>query len=246
MCDDGKGIDVNAVKEKVKERGLLGETELNALSNKELMNLIFIPGLSTAKKLTSVSGRGVGMDVVRKNIEKVNGQVYVDCEEGRWTRLTIKMPLTLAIMKALIVKVKSELFAIPLNMVVELVRLQDNMIKTVDGTEVVILRDKIIPLVDLSQMLTCSGETDQEKSIIICNVVDKIIGLKVHGVVGQEEVVIKPVGEFLSNIKWIGGATIRGDGRVVLILDIATIIANLGRHRASVQGMESTIGMAVA
>lgn len=233
IFDDGKGVNVGNVIKKVREKGLMDEAELNALSRKDAMNLIFIPGLSTAQKITSVSGRGVGMDVVRKNIEKMNGQVYVDSEEDQWTRLTMKLPLTLAIMKALIVQVGQEFFAIPLSIVVELVKLQDTKVKTIDRSEVVVLRDRIIPLVNLGEVLESSNGTEQpDSSIIICNVFDKTIGLKVRSVIGQEEVVIKPLGEFLRHVKWVGGATIRGDGKVILILDIATIINGLNKHKS--------------
>jgi two-component system chemotaxis sensor kinase CheA len=232
IFDDGKGINATNVIKKVREKGLMDEAELNALSRKDAMNLIFIPGLSTAQKVTSVSGRGVGMDVVRKNIEKMNGQVYVDSEEDQWTRLTMKLPLTLAIMKALIVQVGQEFFAIPLSIVVELVKLQETKVKTIDRNEVVVLRDRIIPLVNLGGVLeSTNGTEQQDSSIIICNVFDKTIGLKVRSVIGQEEVVIKPLGEFLRHVKWVGGATIRGDGKVILILDIATIINGLNKHK---------------
>jgi two-component system, chemotaxis family, sensor kinase CheA len=232
IFDDGKGVNVGNVLKKVREKGLMDEAELNALSRKDAMNLIFIPGLSTAQKVTSVSGRGVGMDVVRKNIEKMNGQVYVDSEEDQWTRLIMKLPLTLAIMKALIVQVSNEFFAIPLSIVVELVKLQDTKVKTIDRNEVVVLRDRIIPLVNLGDVLDSSRDEQQDSSIIICNVFDKTIGLKVRSVIGQEEVVIKPLGEFLRQVKWVGGATIRGDGKVILILDIATIINGLNKHKS--------------
>lgn len=232
IFDDGKGVNVGNVIKKVREKGLMDEAELNALSRKDAMSLIFIPGLSTAQKVTSVSGRGVGMDVVRKNIEKMNGQVYIDSEEDQWTRLTMKLPLTLAIMKALIVQVAHEFFAIPLSIVVELVKLQETKVKTIDRNEVVVLRDRIIPLVNLGEVLESSDGTEkQDSSIIICNVFDKTVGLKVRSVIGQEEVVIKPLGEFLRHVKWVGGATIRGDGKVILILDIATIINGLNKHK---------------
>lgn len=232
IFDDGKGVNVTNVMKKVREKGLMDEAELSAMSRKDAMNLIFIPGLSTAQKITSVSGRGVGMDVVRKNIEKMNGQVYIDSEEDQWTRLTIKLPLTLAIMKALIVQVGKEFFAIPLSIVVELVKLQETKVKTIDRNEVVVLRDRIIPLVNLTEVLESSNGAGEDSSIIICNVLDKTIGLKVRSVIGQEEVVIKPLGEFLRHVKWVGGATIRGDGKVILILDIATIINGLTKHKS--------------
>lgn len=231
IYDDGKGINVQAVKDKVREKGLMNDAEIATLSLKEAMNLIFIPGLSTAQKVSSVSGRGVGMDVVKTNIEKMNGQAYIDSEEGKWTKLTIKLPLTLAIMRALIVKVCEELFAIPLNTVTELVKVRDGLIKTVDKNEVLVLRNTVIPIVDLRKAFLLKDEDDAGGYIVICNIGDKTIGVKVHSVIGQEEVVIKPLGEFLKDIKGISGATIRGDGKVILILDIPTIIINYSNNR---------------
>ena len=231
IFDDGKGINVQAVKEKVKEKGLMSDSELNNLSARETMGLVFIPGLSTAKKVSNVSGRGVGMDVVKTNIEKMNGQVYIDSEEGKWTRLTLKLPLTLAIMRALIIRVNDELFAIPLNTVTELVKLRDGLIKPVDKNEALVLRDMVIPVVDLSKVFASSDSRIDEGYIIVCNIGEKIIGVKAHSVVGQEEVVMKPLGEFLGNINGVGGATIRGDGKVILILDLPAVIEHYGTQR---------------
>ncbi len=231
IFDDGKGINLQAVKDKVKEKGLMTEAELASLSQKEAMNLIFIPGLSTAKKVSSVSGRGVGMDVVKTNIEKMNGQAHIDSEEGQWTKLTIKLPLTLAIMRALIVKVQEELFAIPLNTVTELVKLKEGLIKTVDKNEVLVLRNTVIPLVDLTRTFSFQQGSTQDGYVVICMIGEKTVGIKVHSVVGQEEVVIKPLGEFLKNIKGISGATIRGDGKVILILDIPSVILQFNNLR---------------
>lgn len=231
IFDDGKGINVQAVKEKVKEKGLMSDNELNGLSAREAMGLVFIPGLSTAKKVSNVSGRGVGMDVVKTNIEKMNGQVYIDSEEGKWTRLTLKLPLTLAIMRALIIKVKDELFAVPLNTVTELVKLREGLIKPVDKNEALVLRDMVIPIVDLSKIFASSDSHIDEGYIVVCNIGEKIIGVKAHSVVGQEEVVMKPLGEFLGNINGVGGATIRGDGKVILILDLPAVIEHYGTHR---------------
>lgn len=231
IFDDGKGINVQAVKEKVREKGIMSDNELNGLSAREAMGLVFIPGLSTAKKVSNVSGRGVGMDVVKTNIEKMNGQVYIDSEEGKWTRLTLKLPLTLAIMRALIIKVKDELFAVPLNTVTELVKLRDGLIKPVDKNEALVLRDMVIPIVDLSKIFASSDSHIDEGYIVVCNIGEKIIGVKAHSVVGQEEVVMKPLGEFLGNINGVGGATIRGDGKVILILDLPAVIEHYGTHR---------------
>ncbi len=223
IFDDGKGINVEAVREKAREKGLMGDNELNSLSPRDTMNLVFVPGLSTAKKLSSVSGRGVGMDVVKTNIEKMNGQVSIDSEEGQWTKLTLRLPLTLAIMRALIVRVLDELFAIPLNTVTELVKREESLVRSVDKKEVLVLRDRVIPVVDLARVFSRS-EGDEDKYIVICNIGEKTIGIKARAVEGQEEVVIKPLGEFLGNIKGIGGATIRGDGKAILILDMSALM----------------------
>ena len=231
IFDDGKGINVQAVKEKVREKGLMSESELNGLSPRETMGLVFIPGLSTAKTVSNVSGRGVGMDVVKTNIEKMNGQVYIDSEEGQWTRLTLKLPLTLAIMRALIIRINDELFAVPLNTVTELVKLRDGLIKPVDKNETLVLRDMVIPIVDLSRIFSSSDSHIDEGYIVVCNIGEKIIGVKAHSVVGQEEIVMKPLGEFLGNIKGVGGATIRGDGKVILILDLPAVIERYGNQR---------------
>ncbi len=231
IFDDGKGINVQAVKDKVKEKGFMSEGELNGMSAREAMGLVFMPGLSTAKKVSNVSGRGVGMDVVKTNIEKMNGQVYIDSEEGEWTRLTLKLPLTLAIMRALIIRVNQELFAVPLNTVTELVKLRDGLIKSVDKNEALVLRDMVIPIVDFSKIVGFSESRIDDGYIVVCNIGEKIIGVKAHSVVGQEEVVMKPLGEFLGNINGVGGATIRGDGKVILILDLPAIIEHYGNLR---------------
>ncbi len=226
IFDNGKGIDVEAVKKKARERGTLSEAESASLSARDAMNLVFAAGLSTAKKISNVSGRGVGMDVVKTNVEKMNGQVSIDSEEGQWTRLRLRLPLTLAIMKALIVKVLDSLYAIPLNTVTELVKLEKNLIKSVDKKEVLVLRDKVIPVVDLGRVFSKARPKGQDKYVVICNIGEKTVGIKVRSVEGQEEVVIKPLGEFLGNIKGIGGATIRGDGKAILILDMSAMLAH--------------------
>jgi two-component system, chemotaxis family, sensor kinase CheA len=238
VFDDGRGINLEAVKDKVKERGLMGEDELKVLTPKEVMGLIFIPGLSTATTLSKVSGRGVGMDVVKTNIEKVNGQVLIDSEEGKWTRLTIKFPLSLAIMRALIVKTGDELFAIPLNIVTELVRIREGLIESVDKNEVIVLRDMVIPLVDLSTMLLATDGNSDQGYIVICDLSEKTVGVKTSSVIGQEEVVIKPLGDFLGAVAGIAGATIRGDGNVVLILDLPALIERLSNQQKKQQVAE--------
>ncbi len=226
VFDDGKGINVEDVKKKAREKGILGDAELATLPAREAMNLVFAAGLSTAKKVSNISGRGVGMDVVKTNVEKMNGQVSIDSEEGKWTKLTMRLPLTLAIMRALIVGVLDDLYAIPLNTVTELVKVSEGLIKSVDKKEVLVLRDKVIPVVDLARVFTGKPQPGEDKYVVICNIGEKTIGIKARAVEGQEEVVIKPLGEFLGNVKGIGGATIRGDGKAILILDMSALISH--------------------
>ncbi|MGD0234014.1 MAG: chemotaxis protein CheA [Syntrophorhabdales bacterium] len=226
ILDDGKGIDVKAIKEKVVEKGLMQPAEVERITAEEAINYIFVPGFSTARELTSISGRGVGMDVVKTNVERMNGRVYVDSKKGKWTRLTITLPLTLAIMKALLVSVGDEIYAVPLDVVLEVIKPKEGLVKTVQGHEVLVLRDLIIPLVRLSEVVSGMSEPNEKCSVILCKTPDRPIGLRVGSVVGQEEVVIKSLGEFLKSVRWIAGATIRGDGRVVLMLDLPGVFAH--------------------
>jgi two-component system chemotaxis sensor kinase CheA len=233
VLDDGRGIDVEAIKGKVLERGLLPRSQVDGISLEEAVNFIFIPGFSTARALSPISGRGVGMDVVKTNVEKMNGHVYVESAKGKWTRLIIKLPLTLAIMKALLVGVGDELYAIPLSVVLEVVRLKQDLIKTVGGQEVLVLRNAIIPVITLSRVLSEAAEPEEEGSVIVCRSPDSPVGLRVWSIIGQEEVVIKSLGEFLKSVRWVAGATIRGDGRVALVLDLAGIVADFFKQRVA-------------
>jgi two-component system chemotaxis sensor kinase CheA len=230
VMDDGNGIDVTAIKEKASAKGLLRHGEEIGLTAEEAISYIFAPGFSTAKKVTSISGRGVGMDVVKTNVERMNGQVYVNSEEGRWTRLTITLPLTLAIMKALLVRVSDEYYAVPLDAVLEVIKPEKEQMKTVQGREVLLLRDAMVPLVRLSSVVGRRPEPRDECAIILCKTPDRPVGLRVNSVAGQEEVVIKSLGEFLKGIRWIAGATTRGDGKVVLMLDLPGIFAHFCRQ----------------
>jgi two-component system, chemotaxis family, sensor kinase CheA len=233
IADDGRGIDADLLKAKVVEKGLASSFEVERMPAEEVSNFIFVPGFSTARAVTAVSGRGVGMDVVKTNIERINGHVYVNSEKGRWTRLTITLPLTLAIMKALLVRVGGDLYAVPLSVVLEVVKPRQALVKTVRGSEVLVLREEIIPLLPLSRIVSSKLLAGEEGSIIICKGSDRPLGFRVDSVVGQEEVVIKSLGEFLKGVKWVSGATIRGDGEIALILDLAGIVANFYRPRAA-------------
>jgi len=226
ILDDGRGIDVGAIKEKAVEKGFVHRDEKENLSAQEAVTYIFTPGFSTSNEVTSLSGRGVGMDVVKTNVERMHGQVYVDSLPGKWTKFTITLPLTLAIIKALLVSVGIEIYAIPLEVVLEVIKVREEQIKTIQGSDVLLLRDMIIPLVRLSKVVAGEQEAGNTRSIILCKTPGRPVGLCVDSVVGQEEVVIKALGEFLKGVPWIAGATIRGDGRVVLMLDIPAIVSH--------------------
>ncbi len=226
--DDGKGMDHEMLKKKALEKGLITETEARQMSKEEAFGLIFKPGFSTAQQVSNISGRGVGMDVVKTNIEKLNGIIEIKSEIGKGSKIILKIPLTLAIIQALLVKVTKEFFAIPLVSVVETVRISKEEINKVENKDVLRLRDSIIPLVYLGDALGI-GENkktidSKEIYVVVVSVAEKKIGLVVDKLIGREEVVIKSLGHYLTNIQSISGATIMGDGSVTLILDIASVV----------------------
>jgi two-component system chemotaxis sensor kinase CheA len=226
--DDGKGMDADMLKSKALEKGLITETEARQMSKEEAFGLIFKPGFSTAQQVSNISGRGVGMDVVKTNIEKLNGIIEIKSELGKGSKIVLKIPLTLAIIQALLVKVTKEFFAIPLVSVVETVRIAKNEINKVENKDVLRLRDSIIPLVYLGDALGIGNNKKtidaKEIYVVVVAVAEKKIGLVVDKLIGREEVVIKSLGNYLTNIKSISGATIMGDGSVTLILDIASVV----------------------
>jgi two-component system chemotaxis sensor kinase CheA len=224
--DDGAGMDPEKLKQKAIEKGIITPAEAENISDKEAFMLIFKPGFSTAEKVTSVSGRGVGMDVVKTNIEKLNGIIEVDSVPGRGTTFKLKIPLTLAIIQALLVASQEELFAVPLSNVIETVRIVENDIYTIEGKSVLKLRDEILPLVNMADVFKIEKvlEPDKYLYVVILGLGATKIGLIVDSFIGQEEIVIKSLGEFLKGIPGIAGATIRGDGRVTLIVDVASLM----------------------
>lgn len=226
ITDDGKGMDPDVLKAKCMEKGLITEREADAMSNKEAFGLIFKPGFSTAAQVTNVSGRGVGMDVVKTNIEKLNGIIDIDSELGRGTILKLKIPLTLAIIQSLLVGSQEETYALPLASVLETVRVPLDDIYTIEGKNVLRLRDEVISLVRLSDLFNVKKVFDggEQTYVVVIGVVESKIGIIVDSLIGQEEVVIKSLGNYLQNIKGIAGATIRGDGKVTLIVDVGTIM----------------------
>ncbi len=224
--DDGAGMDPDFLKMKAIEKGIITEREADQLSDKEAYALIFRPGFSTAAKVTGVSGRGVGMDVVKTNIEKLNGIIDIDSEIGKGSVFKLKIPLTLAIMQSLLVSVQEEFFAIPLASVLETVRISMDEIYTIEGKNVLRLRNEILSLVRLSDMFGVEQVFDSGEHVyvVIIGLAESKLGIIVDGLVGQEEIVIKSMGDYLQGIEGIAGATIRGDGGVTLITDVAAMM----------------------
>ena len=226
IVDDGKGLDADMLKAKSIEKGIITEREADAMSEKEAFGLIFKPGFSTAAKVTNVSGRGVGMDVVKTNIEKLNGIIDIESEVGKGTVMKLKIPLTLAIIQSLLVGTQEEFYAIPLASVLETVRVPIDDIYTIDGKNVLRLRDEVLSLVRLSDVFGVNKVFDggDQTYVVIIGVAEAKLGIIVDTLVGQEEIVIKSMGDYLQNIPGIAGATIRGDGRVTLIIDVGAMM----------------------
>lgn len=228
ITDDGAGLDVNKLKAKAIEKGLMTQLEAEGLSETEAFKIIFLPGFSTAAKVTGVSGRGVGMDVVRTNIEKLRGIIDIDSELGKGSTFNIKLPLTLAIIQGLLIEIESEIYAIPLSSVEEVVSIDTDSVKILNNREVIKIRDNVYPIIRLNQTLNSTTKSDslENKNVVLVAVGYDKIGLVVDNLLGQEEIVIKSMGPFLGNIAGLAGATITGDGKVIMILDIETLIKN--------------------
>ncbi|ULA59025.1 MAG: Sensor histidine kinase CheAY [Nitrospira sp.] len=225
--DDGRGIQVEKIKEKALAKGLISEAELSTMEHREILNLIFLPGFSTAEKVTDVSGRGVGMDVVRTNIRKINGSVDLESEPGKGSQIIIKLPLTIAIIQALMVEVERSIFAIPLSTVIEAVRISRSEIKTINGREVLHLRDRVLPLIRLAQEFDIPTDSNRERFyVVVAALGDRRVGVVVDELRSQEEVVIKSIWDYLETVKGVSGATITGEGKVVLILDTSELVQN--------------------
>ncbi|OIP54864.1 MAG: chemotaxis protein CheA [Helicobacteraceae bacterium CG2_30_36_10] len=224
--DDGKGLDAEMLKAKSIEKGIITEKEADLMSDKEAFALIFAPGFSTAAAVTSVSGRGVGMDVVKTNIEKLNGIIDIESALGKGTSLKLKIPLTLAIIQALLVGVQEEHYAIPLASVLETVRISKDEIFSVENRSVLRLRDEVLSLVHIGDIFEVERILDSSEHVyvVVLGLGSSKIGLIVDSLVGQEEIVIKSMGAYLAGIEGIAGATIRGDGGVTLIVDVAALM----------------------
>ncbi|MDR3174361.1 MAG: chemotaxis protein CheA [Treponema sp.] len=223
IADDGKGIDVEAVKNKAVERGLISPNKI--LADVEAFNLIFEAGFSTAKTITSISGRGVGLDVVRRQIEKLNGTVTVSSERGKGTKFTIKLPLTLAIIQGLLVRVGTEIYSIPITSVIESLRLKPEDIRMIDNYEVFNIRNDVISLLRLNRLFGIKTEEHQDYNfVVIVGTAEKKMGFMVDSLIGEEDVVIKPLRDQYTNSPGIAGASILGDGSVSLIIDVGQLL----------------------
>jgi len=236
MEDDGRGMDADRIKQKAIERKLITEEQARDMSVSEALNLVFIPGFSTKQDTTSLSGRGVGMDVVKTKIAKLKGIVEIASEVGKGTIITLKLPLTLAIIQGLLMRVGNETFAVPLNTVLEIVRLRPDEIYTIKGREVIRVRDTILPLARMSEIIGKQTATTQSlfSYVVIVGWAENRIGLLVDALQGQKEVVIKSLGNYLGDVPGIAGSTILGDGSVILIIDVGQFIELFARHYGKV------------
>ncbi|MFH1062969.1 MAG: chemotaxis protein CheA [Candidatus Omnitrophota bacterium] len=228
VSDDGKGIDPDTLRQVALKKGFMTEDEIAKLSDREMLNIITLPGFSSTAEITDTSGRGVGMDVVRMKIEALGGSLVFDSEVGKGSNFKLKLPLTVAIIRAMLVEINKEIYATPIASIVETVKVSIKRIKHIEKFEVINLRDEVLPLIRLEKILGVPARKEQtaseEISIVVVDNAGKKAGLVVDRVVGQQEVVIKTVGSLLKGIKGFSGATILGDGSVSLILDVASLV----------------------
>jgi two-component system chemotaxis sensor kinase CheA len=225
VSDDGGGIDLARVREKAIRLGQISETD--RLTDREIIEQIFEPGFSTADQITDVSGRGVGMDVVKKNILRLKGVFDVDSVQGEGTRFTMKLPLTLAIIQALLVRVAEELYSIPLDSVIESQRIEASEVRTVHGGEVITLRGQVVPLIRVGEFFRLDAPRDPDKvMIVIVGLQGRQVGLVVDSFQGEQEIVIKPLSDVIGRIAGISGATILGNGSISLIVDVHSLVAS--------------------
>ncbi|SEO56983.1 chemotaxis protein CheA [Aquisalimonas asiatica] len=236
IADDGKGMDPEALRQKVVEKGLMDKESASRLDEKDCFNLIFTPGFSTKAEISDVSGRGVGMDVVKTKISQLNGTVDIDSAQGRGTTLRIKVPLTLAILPTLMVRMRGRKFALPMSVVSEIFELEMDKTKVVDNRRVVMVRQKAMPLFFLERWIDAIGSLEtkdpdagrDEQQVVTVNVGNQVVGFVVDDVIGLEEVVIKPLGSMLQGLPGLAGSTITGDGSISLIIDIPSLVKTFG------------------
>ena len=232
IADDGKGIDAEALRRKVVEKGLMDEEAAARLSTRECYELIFLPGFSTKDQISDISGRGVGMDVVKTRITQINGSIQIDSQLGVGTIIRISVPLTLAIMPTLMVVLGTQVFALPLVNVQEIINFERHQAREVDGRKTMVVRGKALPLFYLSRWLIEGVRefTEQQGHVVVVRIGNQSVGLLVDDLIGQEEVVIKPLGALLHGIKGLSGATITGNGKIALILDLPGLLESYARR----------------
>jgi two-component system, chemotaxis family, sensor kinase CheA len=228
IADDGAGIDPERVLRKAVEKGLLTVDRGRQLAPREILDFIFLPGFSTVEKVSNLSGRGVGMDVVRSNLKRMNGSIQLESTVGMGTTILLRLPLTLAILQVLLVQVSDEIYALPLRSVLETSRIRKEEVHLVEGMEVLRLRDETLPLLRLRKMFATQEALNAtgSENVVVLSIGEKRIALMVDRLIGQESTVIKPLGSYLHNCTSIGGATVGGDGRVRLVLDPAGLLAS--------------------
>lgn len=244
VSDDGRGMDPQKLKDKAIKKGFLTPEAAEKMSDREAFDLVFFSGFSTAEKVSEISGRGVGMDVVRSNIKKINGSVEIDSELGKGTKFTIKLPLTLVIVDALVVILGKKLYAIPLNMVKEVLQLEPGDIKMVDKLETMILRGSVLPLLRLNELFGHGGTrraAEEGLHVVVVGYGETKVGLVVDDLVSKMEIMIKALGDYLGDVDGISGATILGDGKVALVIDPVSLIAKVDTKRA-LSGQSSDFG----
>ena len=227
VTDDGAGNNADKIRNKAVEKGMISREEADALPDADAVRLIFLPGFSTAETITDVSGRGVGMDVVRSKIESLGGHVDVETKIDEGSVFKIKLPLTLAIIQAMLVKVQDEMYAIPLGSIDSTINITPDDIKTVQNKEVIVLRGQIIPIARLGEVLSVPKGADNDEEdifVVVVHVGDHKIGIVVDNLIGQQEIVIKTLGKLLSGLKMLAGATVLGDGHVAMILDVSALM----------------------
>ncbi|MBO6304363.1 MAG: chemotaxis protein CheA, partial [Selenomonadaceae bacterium] len=225
VTDDGAGINADKMRRKAVEKGMMTQEEVDKLDDADAVRIIFLPGFSTAEQISDISGRGVGMDVVRNKIEALSGHVDVETHVDEGSIFKIKLPLTLAIIQAMLVKVQEEMYAIPLGSIDSTINIQPDDIKTVQNKEVIVLRGEIIPIIRMEQTLQIPHVKDfDEIFVVVVHAGEAKAGIVVDNLIGQQEIVIKTLGNLFTGLKMFSGATVLGDGRVALIIDVATMM----------------------
>jgi two-component system, chemotaxis family, sensor kinase CheA len=234
VSDDGAGIDPDRVARKAVEKGLISKDNVGSLPQKEILDFIFLPGFSTADKTSDLSGRGVGMDVVRSNLKKMNGTIDLESKLGVGTTVHLRLPLTLAILPVLLVQVAAETYALPLRSVLETASIRAGDVHAIEGREVLQLRKETLPLLRLAEMIgvNAGARAGQGRRVVVLGIGEKKIALMVDELVGQESTVVKPLGSYLQGCSTVAGATIGGDGRVRLVLDPAALISGPERQKS--------------